>query len=79
MLVTLPRESLRSSQQVLLSVMLFVLSLLIIALLALICITRPSRWISLPCCRTEKMTCVCACRTIPTAPSPAASSTGIAA
>lgn len=43
MLVTLPRESLRSSQQVLLSVMLFVLSLLIIALLALICIILYSR------------------------------------
>ena len=43
MLVTLPRESLRSSQQVLLSVMLFVLSLLIIALLALICVILYSR------------------------------------
>ena len=42
-LVTLPRESLRSSQQVLFSAMLFVLSLLIIALLALICIILYSR------------------------------------
>ena len=43
MLVTLPRESLRSSQQVLFSAMLFVLGLLIIALLALICIILYSR------------------------------------
>ena len=42
-LVTLPRESLRSSQQVLFSAMLFVLGLLIIALLALICIILYSR------------------------------------
>lgn len=42
-LVTLPRESQRSSQQVLFSAMLFVLSLLIIALLALICIILYSR------------------------------------
>ena len=40
---TLPRESLRSSQQVLFSAMLFVLGLLIIALLALICIILYSR------------------------------------
>ncbi|MCI6375610.1 MAG: sensor histidine kinase [Clostridiales bacterium] len=43
MFVTLPRESLRSSQQVLFSVILFVLGLLIIALLALICIILYSR------------------------------------
>lgn len=43
MLVTLPRESLRSSQQVLFSVILFVLGLLIIALLALICVILYSR------------------------------------
>ena len=42
-LVTLPRKSLRSSQQVLFSAMLFVLGLLIIALLALICIILYSR------------------------------------